>query len=339
MDRFLCIQAFVRVAESHSFANAARQLGVTPSVITHRIKQLETFVETPLFHRSTRTVTLSEAGARFFAECAELVTQIDSMTDRMRLAQGTPSGMLRVQVLPGFAIGHLGRAIKDFSAAYPDINIDITVSDKAANPVDEGYDVAFEIFRSGSETLIERPLFPIRRLFCAAPQYLKKAGAPQRPADLLRHSLGIYSGYPTRNRWNFRRGAEEVDIELPARIRSNSVHLLHDFALTGGGITCLPTLVCGRDIVLRNLVPLLTEYALPPLELLAIYPTTQRGAVKVRLLVEFITKRFSGEPEWDQALRNVFPPRAQSRASGSACTPTCVSRPSRSSASRKPPPR
>jgi DNA-binding transcriptional LysR family regulator len=284
---------------------------VTPSVITHRIKQLETFVETPLFHRSTRTVTLSEAGTRFFNECAELVTRIDSMTDRMRLAQTTPSGTLRVQVLPGFAIGHLGRAIKDFSAAYPDINIDITVSDKPANPVDEGYDVAFEIFRSGSETLIERPLFPVRRLFCASPQYLEKAAAPERPADLLRHALGIYSGYPTRNRWSFRRGVEEIDIELPARIRSNSVHLLHDFALTGGGITCLPTLVCGRDIMLGNLIPLLTEYELPPLELLAIYPTTQRGAVKVRLLVEFITKRFSGEPEWDQALCDILPQRAR----------------------------
>jgi DNA-binding transcriptional LysR family regulator len=329
LDRFLCIQAFVRVAESHSFANAARQLGVSPSVITHRVKQLETFVETPLFHRSTRSVTLSEAGTRFFNECVDLVTRIDSMTDRMRLAQGTPSGMLRVQVLPGFAIGHLGRALKEFSAAYPDINIDITVSDNAANPVDEGYDVAFEIFRSGSETLIERPLFPVRRLFCASPQYLKKAGTPQRPTDLLRHPLGIYSGYPTRNRWKFRRGEEEVDIELPARIRSNSVHLLHDFAMTGGGITCLPTLVCGRDIGLRNLVPLLTEYELPPLELLAIYPTTQRGAVKVRLLVEFITRRFSGEPEWDRALRNVVPPRAQPRGS--------ASRPLRSAAARRPP--
>jgi DNA-binding transcriptional LysR family regulator len=307
VDRFLCIQAFVRVAESQSFANAARQLGVTPSVITNRIKQLETFIETPLFHRSTRTVTLSEAGTKFFEECADLITQIDSVTDRMRLAQATPSGMLRVQVLPGFALGHLGRAIKDFSAAYPDINIDITVSDKTANPVDEGYDVAFQIFRTGSETLIERPLFPVRRLFCASPQYIKKAGAPQRPADLLRHSLGIYSGYPTRNRWFFRRGDEEITIELPARIRSNSVHLLHDFARTGGGITCLPTLVCGQDLMLRNLVPLLTDYELPPLELLAIYPTTQRRAVKVKLLVEFIAKRFSGEPEWDQALRKLTP--------------------------------
>ena len=101
MDRFLCIQAFVQVAECQSFVNAARQLGVTPSVITSRIKQLETFVETPLFHRSTRSVTLSDAGTSFFQECAELVNKIDSVTDRMRLAKSTPSGMLRMQVLPG----------------------------------------------------------------------------------------------------------------------------------------------------------------------------------------------------------------------------------------------
>lgn len=306
MDRFLCIQAFVRVAESQSFASAARQLSVTPSVITNRIKQLERFIETPLFHRSTRKVTLSEAGTKFFAECADLITKVESVTDRMRLAQGTPSGLLRIQVLPGFALGHLGRAIKDFSAAYPEIDIDITVSDKPSNPVDEGYDVAFQIFRPGAETLIERRLFTVRRIFCASPHYLKQAGIPQRPSDLLRHQLGIYSGYRTRNRWTFSRGEEKVTLELPARITSNSVHLLHDFARTGGGITCLPTLVCGQDLLDGTLAPLLTDYELSSLELLAIYPTTQRRAVKVKLLVDFISKRFAGEPEWDLALRKLY---------------------------------
>jgi DNA-binding transcriptional LysR family regulator len=303
VDRFLCIQAFVQVAECQSFVNAARQLGVTPSVITSRIKQLETFIENPLFHRSTRAVTLSEAGMSFFQECAELVNRVDSVTDRMRLARSTPSGMLRIQVLPGFAIGHLGRAIKDFSHEYPDIKIDITVSDQLSNPADEGYDVAFQIFRPGAESLIVRPLFTVRRLFCASPQYLQEAVAPRAPADLPHHPLGIYSGYPTRNRWTFHRQGEEITLELPAKIRSNSVHLLNDFALSSGGITCLPTLVCGADLLAGRLVPLLTDYELAPLDLLAIYPTTQRRAVKVRLLVEFIAKRFSGEPEWDAALR------------------------------------
>lgn len=303
MDRFLCIEAFVRVAETQNFASAARQLGVTPSVVTSRVQQLEKFIQAPLLHRSTRKVVLSEAGQNFLDECAELIARVDSMTDRMRLAQDTPSGLLRVQVLPGFALGHLGRALKDFGASYPHITLDITVSEKTITPIDEGYDVALQIFPPRSHNLIERPLFPVRRVFCASPQYLKHKRPPKVPKDLLLHELGLYSAYPTRNRWVFQHGEEDISIDLPARVRSNSVHLLHDFALASGGITCLPTLVCGEDLRTGALVPLLTEYELlPKLELLAIYPTTQRRAVKVKLLVEFITRRFSGELAWDRGL-------------------------------------
>jgi DNA-binding transcriptional LysR family regulator len=305
MDRFLSIQAFVRVAESQSFTAAARQIGVTPSVITSRIKHLERFVQATLFHRSTRKVALSEVGVMFFEECADLVARADSVTERMRLVEGTPLGQLRVQVLPGFALGHLGRALKDFSLAYPHINLDITVSDRTVNPVDEGYDVSLHIFRPGAEVLIERPLFKFNRVFCASPRYLKRRGVPARPTDLLKHEIGVYSAYPTRNRWTFHRGDEEVNIELPARVRSNSVHLLRDFAISGGGITCLPTLVCSEDLISGALKPLLTDYELPPLELLAIYPATHRRTIRVKLFVDFIRRRFSGKPVWDAGLSQI----------------------------------
>jgi DNA-binding transcriptional LysR family regulator len=284
MDRFLSIQAFVRVAESQSFAAAAHQIGVTPSVITSRIKQLELYVQAPLFHRSTRKVALSEVGVMFFEECVDLLARADSVTDRMRLMQDTPMS---------------------FSVSYPHINLDITVSDRAVNPIDEGYDVALQIFRPGAEVLIERRLFDVRRAFCAAPAYLRRRGTPNRPTDLIKHDIGLYSAYPTRNRWHFQRGDQEIVIELPARVRSNSVHLLRDFALTGGGITCLPTLVCSEDLVSGALVPLLTDYELPPLELLAIYPETHRRTIKVKLFVDFIRKRFSGTPNWDRSLDKV----------------------------------
>jgi DNA-binding transcriptional LysR family regulator len=305
MDRFLSIQAFVRVAESQSFTAAARQIGVTPSVITSRIKQLERFVQATLFHRSTRKVALSEVGVMFFEECADLLARAESVTERMRLVEGTPLGQLRVQVLPGFALGHLGRALKDFSLAYPHINLDITVSDRTVNPVDEGYDVSLHIFRPGAEVLIERPLFKFNRVFCASPRYLKRRGKPARPTDLLKHDIGVYSAYPTRNRWAFHRGDEEINIELPARVRSNSVHLLRDFAISGGGITCLPTLVCSEDLISGDLLPLLTDYELPPLELLAIYPATHRRTIRVKLFVDFIRRRFSGKPVWDAALSQI----------------------------------
>ena len=307
MDTFRCIEAFVRVAESRNFAEAARQLDVTPSVITSRVRQLEDFVQAPLFHRSTRTVTLSEAGSYFLKECLELVSHLDSVVDSMRVMKTTPVGVLRLQVLPGFAVGHLGSALKDFSSTYPSIDLDIHVSDVAVNPVDKGFDVALQIFRSGAETLIEKPLFRVRRVFCASPEYIDRHGFPEMPKDLLAHRLGIYSSYPTRNKWTFIKGETETTLELRAKIRSNSVHLLRDFALTAGGIACLPTLVCGDDLVTGTLVPILADYELPSFKLMAIYPVTHRQALKVKLFVEFISARFAGEPEWDRALSKIVP--------------------------------
>jgi DNA-binding transcriptional LysR family regulator len=300
------MQAFVRVAETHSFIEAARQLNVTASVITGRIKQLEQYIQSPLFHRSTRAVALAEAGAAFLEDCSDVVSRMDSTMEKMRLMKSTPTGVLRLQVLPGFALGHLGLALKDFGAQYPHIELDITVSDVAVNPVDKGYDVALQIFRSTAESLIERPLFKVRRVFCASPQHLRAHGVPRKPADLLGHKLGLYSAYPTRDRWTFLSdgGASREEIlHLPAVIRSNSVHMLRDFALSGGGITCLPTLVCGEDLLKGKLVVVLGDYEIPPLELLAIYPVTHRRALKVKLFVDFIAGRFAGEPVWDQALR------------------------------------
>lgn len=303
MDKFLCIQAFVRVAECHSFSGAARLLGVPPSVVSSRIKQLEGFVHAPLFHRSTRKVVLSEFGQNFLAECAELIAGLENVTDRIRVSHGAPSGVLRIQVLPGFALGHLGSALRDFSVVYPQINLDISVSDKLSS-AEDGYDVWLHIFHPRTENLIGRPLFPVRRVFCASPQYLQQRAPPRKPRDLIFHPLGLYSAYPTRDRWIFRRENEVVTLELPAKLRSNSVHLLCDFTLAGGGISCLPTLVCGEHLWSGTLVPVLEEYELlPPLELLALYPPTQRRLPKVRLLVDFVTRRFKDGPPWDRALR------------------------------------
>jgi len=302
MDRFLCVQAFVRVAQRRSFAEAARHLGVAPSVVTNRVKKLEKHVKAPLFHRSTRNVSLSEAGKAYFDECVELIDRFEVVSDQMRVRHENASGSLRLHVLPEFALGHLSNALKEFREAHPDVDLDITVSDVPVNPVDEGFDISLQMFAPAAEALIERPLFPIRHVFCASPAYLRTHGEPREPKDLLQHTLSVYSAYPARKRWNFIHNGEEISLDLPASIRSNSVHMLRDFARSGGGITCIPTIVCGEELATGSLVPLLTEYGLPPLDLLAIYPETLRRAVKVKLFLDFITQRFSGEMEWDRAL-------------------------------------
>ncbi|AJZ59123.1 bacterial regulatory helix-turn-helix, lysR family protein [Paraburkholderia fungorum] len=302
MDRFLSIEAFVRVAEASSFAEAARQLGVTSSVVTNRIQQLEKFVNAPLFHRSTRHVRLSEVGEAFYRECAEVVGRVNELTDQMRELRATPTGRLRIQMLPGFALGHFGIPMAEFNRRYPGIQLDVIVNDRVVDPIEEGFDIAFQIFPAISESLIERRLFTVRRLFCAAPAYIAEHGAPQHPRDLLQHTTALYSGYPSRNRWTLTRGEDVVEMELPGMIRSNSVHLLRDYALTGGGVVCLPTLVASASLLDGSLVPILTEYQLSHLSFAAVYPATQRQALKVKALVEFLVEYLGPEPAWDLPL-------------------------------------
>ena len=299
MDRYLSIEAFVRVADTGSFAEAARQLGVSGSVVTHRIQQLEQFVNAPLFHRSTRHVRLSEIGEAFYHECAETVAHINNLTDQMRELHATSTGRLRIQVLPGFALGHFGVMLAEFSERYPDIQLDIIVNDRQVNPVEEGFDVAFQIFPPLAGSLIQRPLFRVRRLFCAAPGYLDKHGVPTHPRDLSRHRTALYSGYPSRSHWVMRKDGEVFEMDLPGMVRSNSVHLLRDYALTGSAIVCLPTLVASEVLCSGALVPVLTDYRLDSPQFAAVYPATQRQALKVRALVDFLIERLGPDAAWD----------------------------------------
>ncbi|MCO6059125.1 LysR family transcriptional regulator [Pseudomonas sp. MOB-449] len=301
MDRLLSIEAFVRVAETGNFARAAQQLGVTRSVVSHRIQQLEDFISAPLFHRSTRHVRLSEVGETYYKECADMVASFNSLTEQMRDLRAKPTGKLRIQMLPGFALGHFGGLLAEFTELYPDIEVDVIVNDRVVDPIEEGFDVAFQMFPPLAESLIERKLFSVRRLFCASPEYLEQHGAPSVPADLQAHKVALYEGYPSRNKWVFN-GDEQVELNLTGQVRSNSVHLLRDYAITGTCVVCLPTLAASDDLLGGRLVPVLTDYSLTSFNFSAVYPATQRRALKVRTLIDFLVERISEEPAWDRPL-------------------------------------
>lgn len=304
MAGFLMIEAFVRVAETGSFAEAARHLAVARSVVSARIQALEAFIDAPLFHRSTRRVRLSEVGETYYKECAQMVQGFISLTDQMRGLRSAPAGRLRIQMLPGFGLHHFARLLKEFSFRYPDIQVEIVVSDCVVDPIEGGLDIGFQIFPPLSESMVARRLFPVRRLFCASPSYLAAHGTPAQPGDLLQHRTAVYSGYRSRNRWVFARGDEQQEIELPGQVRSNSVHLLRDFALQGGGIVCLPTLVASDALMAGLLVPVLCDFSLSSFTFQAVFPHTQRNAMKVRLLVDYLAEQFRGQeiPSWDAPL-------------------------------------
>lgn len=303
MDRFLAIDAFVRVAETQSFVEAARQMRVSRSVVTTRIQQLEAFVGAPLFHRNTRSVRLSELGQAFLRDCVELVGRTNEVVDQMREVTTSPTGRLRVHALPGFVLGHLAQVLQRFQERYPQIVLDMIVNDAAIDPVKEGFDCALQIFPPRSEELISKKLFPVRRVFCATPEYVRRHGLPRHPRDLLGHRIGWYSGYPTRERLAFHGEAGTVQLELKPVLLTNSVHLLREYALEHAGIVCLPTLVASESVLNGRLRLMLPEHPISSFWLSVFYPSTVRSALKLKLFLDVLEQGFAGAlPPWDRPL-------------------------------------
>lgn len=302
MDRLQNIETFVRVAQTQSFAEAARQLRIARSVVTTRIKQLEEYVGSPLFHRSTRMVRLSEVGQAYLRDCTELVGRANDIVDQMRDVSGTPAGNLRVHALTGLVLGRFASLLRKFQTRYPNIHLELIVSDAVVDPVNAGVDCTLQIFPPTSQELVSRSLFPVRRVFCATPRYLKSHGAPKEPRDLHNHKLGLYSGYPTRDRWEFHTGDSGLTLYLKPVLLTNSVHLLREYALEHAGIVCLPTLVAGEAILNGELEIVLPEHLLSSFSLSAVYAGTSRNAFKLKLFIESIAAEFTREPPWDAEL-------------------------------------
>lgn len=275
---------------------------VAKSVVASRVKQLEDHVGAPLFHRSTRVVRLSDVGQAFLSDCTELVGRANDVMDQMRDARTGPTGILRVHALTGFVLGHFASLLRVFQVSYPDIRLELIVSDAVVDPIKAGVDCALQIFPAASTELVARPLFPVRRVFCATPEYLRTHGSPQSPRDLHRHVLGLYSGYPTRDRWTFHHGDEQVTIYLNAALLTNSVHLLKEYALEHAGIVCLPTLVASDAILRGELQVVLPEHTLSSFSMNAVYAGTSRNTFKLKLFIEHLTAAFTPIPPWDCAM-------------------------------------
>lgn len=303
MDRLQNIETFVRVAETQNFTEAARQLRVARSVVTTRIQQLEAHVGAPLFFRSTRNVQLTEIGSAYLRDCAELVSRANDLVDQMRDVRDSPRGLLKVYAATGFVQGHFAPMIDEFHKAYPDIHIDLNVTDEMIDPVKTGVDCALQIHPTTSTDLVSRPIFPVRRFFCATPEYLAAhGGPPQDPRDLHNHRVAYYSRYAGRDKWTFYRADQELSIYLTPVLRSNSIHLLYDYALQHSAIVCLPTWVAWPALLDGRLKIVLPEDYIKSMTLSAVFSPTSRNAVKLRLFIDFLLSRFPDPPGWEAQL-------------------------------------
>lgn len=300
MDRFEDMQTFVSVVETGSMSAAAERLGVAKSVVSRRISELEGRLGAQLIHRTTRRLSLTDAGRGYYERSLRILADLEEAEAAVSEAQATLKGRLRVAVPLSFGLAHLGPAIVDFVRAHPQVEFDLDFNDRQVDLLREGFDLAIRIARLPDSTLIARRLAPIRHVVCAAPAHLAAHGTPETPEQLARHACLAYSNAPDPGVWRYRApdGREGV-VRLPVRLRASNGDFLREAAIAGLGVIMEPSFIVHRSLERGELRVLLPGHQWPALDAYAVYPQTRHLSRRVRRFVDFLVARFAGTPYWD----------------------------------------
>ena len=302
MNLFQALKVFVKVAEAGSLSGAARHLDLSNPSVTRHLAELEAYVGARLFNRSTRRLSLTEAGVSYLERCRQVLIEIDDATLAAGTGAASPSGTLRINAPVSFSVDHLAQLLPEYAQRYPEVGLDVTLSDRVVDLVDEGYDLAIRIGRIRDSSLVARKIAPARTLLAAAPAYLKKHGTPRVPADLVRHNCLGYSYAFARGEWHFTRNGTPYTVRVKGTMQANNGDLLRQAAISGMGIIRQPSFIIYRELRAKTLVPLLTQYAAPGNTIHAVYPSRRHISAKVRTFVDYLVEKFGENPYWDRGI-------------------------------------
>lgn len=293
------IALFAAVVEAHSFSGAAERLGISKAAVSKRVAQLERRLGARLLFRTTRRLSVTEAGAAYYEFCARIVSEAAEAEDAVTRLQAEPRGTLRINAPMSFGRLHLAPAIVDFLRRFPDVRIDLVMDDRELDLVAEAFDVAIRIAQLPDSSLVARRLAPCRLVACAAPAYLKRHGVPRTPSDLSRHNCLHYSYAGPYGEWHFAGARRDASVRVSGSLRANNGETLREAALAGLGIVRIPTFLVGEDLRTGRLKRILPRYRLPELSIHALFAQRRHLPAKVRVFVEFLAARFGPEPVWD----------------------------------------
>ena len=298
MDLFHAIAAFAEVVEAGGFARAAERLGVSVSSVSRHVSELEAHLNARLLNRTTRTLSLTEAGRAFHERCVQLLADLEDAEASAGAGAVVPRGTLRVSCPVSFGERYVAPAMAAFMAKYPEIRLDIELSDRLVDLVDEGFDAAVRIGVIGGQNLVGRPVGTTRLVCCASPAYLQRHGEPRAPEDLVRHACLLYRYAPQRAVWSFtdRTGAQRK-VRVTGPVHANHGAFLAALARGGVGIANEPDFIVGPDVLAGRLVPILRGF--PPIStgINIVYASRRNLSAKVRAFAEFLTERFAAH-DW-----------------------------------------
>jgi DNA-binding transcriptional LysR family regulator len=292
MDKLTSLRAFIKVVELGSFSEAGRQLRLSRSAISKYVSDLEQDLGVQLLNRTTRHASANENGQAYFERVLGILAELDAADHAAAQLQATPRGLLRVNAPMSFGTLRLGPMLADFMAVYPELKIQLVLSDEQVDPVQGGYDVTLRIADLESSSLIARKIVAIDRVICASPSYLSQHGVPKHPGDLRGHALLTYGFLLTGNQWKLTGKDGEHWIQPEWTLCANNAEVLRDAAVKGRGVALIPVFILGDALKTGTLRAVLEDYRAPPLALYAIYPPTRHLSVKVRLFIDFLVERF-----------------------------------------------
>lgn len=298
MDKLASMRAFVRVVESGSFAGAAREMGMTRSATNKLVVNLETDLGAQLLQRTTRRVSPTAMGLAYYDRCRNILAEVEAADLAVAQLQAEPKGLLRANAPMSFGMAHLAPALAEFMGRYPELQVQLHLSDRFVDPIEEGFDLTLRIATTAETgALTARELAPIRRVLCAAPAYLQRFGIPEQPQDLHDRPCLQY-GFGS-DRWKLSGPGGDYTVALRPRLWANNGEVLREAALQGLGIALLPTFIAGECLATGRLQVVLPEYCPSALTAYAVYPSNRYLSTKIRLLVDFLVERFA-TPIWDE---------------------------------------
>ena len=302
MDSLTDIVVFVRVVDDGSFTRAAERLKLSRSVVSKYVTRLEGRLGARLLNRTTRRLSLTEAGRIFYQRSRRGLQDIEEAEAEVSRLQEKPRGVLRINSPMSFGILHIAPALPEFLAQHPEVSVEMNLDDRVVDVIEEGFDVSIRIAEMPDSSLIARRLAPCRHVIVAAPAYLEKHGTPRTPEDLRDHNIISFSYQASAYDWHFiSPDNKQISVPVSGSMQANNSLALREALLRGVGITRTPTFVVGKDVQDGHLLSILGNYRTLEVSIYLVYPQRRHLSPKVRAFVDFMADRISEPPYWDTA--------------------------------------
>jgi DNA-binding transcriptional LysR family regulator len=303
------MRLFAKVAEARSFTSAARLLGIPKQTLSRRVADLELALGVQLMHRTTRRLHLTDVGAAYAERCAEVARIADEANRAVSDANDVPRGTLRVTADPVFGEAFLSGLVIEYARRWPEVDIDVVLTRRRVDMIEEGFDVAFRIGQVDDPALSGFSLGPARVRYCASPAYIARHGAPATPDGLAAHECILVASEGGPVRWPFRGKNGTAMVPVSGRLRMTSFTMARAAALAGVGIAIFPEFACAEDISEKRLVPVLEEWVVDVGAVWVVHAARRFLSTRVRAFADLARERFAREPPW-LAARSVNAPKA-----------------------------